>query len=126
MMLYSHKKNMSPRTKHKSLSGPAYTDSQFVLAIPTILGSRVRGLGLQRQKITLLGNIIRALLNYSYKCCLGTLAAYIQQIKARTGVTIFGRGQLILIRRQGCYYIIGAGIIFVTHRSLHGDLLVFL
>lgn len=31
---------MSLRTKHKSRSDPAHNDSQFVLAIPTISGSR--------------------------------------------------------------------------------------
>lgn len=39
MMLCSHRKNKSLRTKYKSRSGPAYNDSPFVLAIPTILES---------------------------------------------------------------------------------------
>ena len=66
MMLCPQKeKHMSLGTGSKSISGLAYRDSQFILAIPAILGSTGLEVLISKGRTLLPENIIRIPLNYT-------------------------------------------------------------
>lgn len=76
-------KHMSLGTRGKSSSDPIYHDSQFVFAISATPGSAELEVLDFKGRTLLPRNIMSVSLNYHYKCCLVTLAAYIQVIKSK-------------------------------------------